>query len=85
MHPTVLSSKPSSTAMEDSSEGTEWLIVAHNDARLVRSLASSVSNVSVFILESPQGTWDFGEGELFEANSAQPVTSLALFEVAFLS
>jgi len=54
-------------AMEESSDGYEWLVVAHNDDRLVRSLYAALSHVPVFILETPQEKWNFRDGELAEA------------------
>ena len=54
-------------AMEESSDGYEWLVVAHNDDNLVRSLNAALSHVPVFILETAQEEWDFRAGELAEA------------------
>ena len=54
-------------AMEESGDGYEWLIIAHSDDHLVRSLNAALSHVPVFILEAPQESWDFQRGELAEA------------------
>ena len=54
-------------AMQESGDGYEWIVIAHRDERLVRSLNAALEQVPVFILEAPQDSWDFLDGELAEA------------------
>jgi hypothetical protein len=53
--------------MEESGDGYEWLLIAHSDDRLVRSLSAALAHLPVFILQAPQESWDFQRGELAEA------------------
>ena len=45
----------------------EWLVIAHDDERLVDSLTSSLSDVAPHLMEMPQSDWDFCQGGLAEA------------------
>jgi hypothetical protein len=45
----------------------EWLVIAHDDERLVDSLTTSLSAVASHLLELPQSAWDFTEGGLAAA------------------
>ncbi len=45
----------------------EWLIIAHDDERLVDSLTTSLSAVASHLLELPQSDWDFSRGALAAA------------------
>ena len=45
----------------------QWLVIAHNDARLVRSVSSALKGQSAAVLEVSQDTWDFEDKEFVEA------------------
>ncbi|MCU0959398.1 MAG: hypothetical protein MUF48_04775 [Pirellulaceae bacterium] len=44
----------------------QWLVIAHNNARVVDSLMSALAGESAAVLEVSQDTWDFHGGELAE-------------------
>jgi len=54
-------------ATEESSSGVEWLVIVHDDDRLIRSLASAMSEVSFCVIEVPQTEWSFQDSEMIEA------------------
>ena len=51
----------------ESKTAIEWLVIAHNDSRMMRSLSDALSRESAAVLEVSQDTWDFGGDELPEA------------------
>jgi len=44
----------------------EWLVIAHNDSRMIQSLSASMTGESVAILELSQDLWATEEQELVE-------------------
>ncbi len=45
----------------------QWLVVAHNDTRLIRTLESALPDESAVVLEVSQESWDFDQlGEAIE-------------------
>ncbi len=44
----------------------EWLVIAHNDARMLAALSSALTGESAAILELSEDTWDFEGKELSE-------------------
>jgi len=49
-----------------SKTAVHWLVIAHNDSRMVHSLSSALSRESAAILEISADTWDFEDDELSE-------------------
>ena len=52
-------------AVRDAAKSVEWLVIAHNDPRMLQSLNMALTNAA--ILEISQDTWDFENGPLAEA------------------
>ncbi len=44
----------------------QWLVIAHNESRLVNSLSSALAGESAAMLQVSQDTWDFKGKELAE-------------------
>ena len=54
------------TNFAEANTAIEWLVIAHNDSRMVRSLSRALSGQSAAVLEVSQDTWDFDGHELPE-------------------
>lgn len=50
--------------IEQVNEPLDWLVVAHNDPRMLKSLSRAMHGKSAAILEVSQDTWDFSAGPL---------------------
>jgi len=61
-------SNPHIAALEsvfaEATKPIEWLVIAHNDAQMLRSLSSALAGKSAAILELSQDTWDFEDEDL---------------------
>ena len=64
-------SNPHIAALEEvftkSNNSIEWLVISHDDSRMVRSLCSNLPNKSTAVLEISQSQWDFESKDLAEA------------------
>lgn len=49
------------------SKPVEWLVIAHNDAQMLRSLSSALTGESAAVLEVSQDNWNFQDKQLPEA------------------
>ncbi len=54
-------------AYDSAPEPPEWLVIAHNDLRSLRSLSSALAGQSALFLEVSQDTWDFEGADLPQA------------------
>lgn len=55
------------TVFDQAAKPIQWLVIAHNDSKMLVSLASALSCESAAVLEVPQNTWDFDGKFLPEA------------------
>lgn len=55
------------TVFTDVTKPVEWLVIAHNDPQMLRSLSSALTGESAAVLQVSQDTWDFEDGNLAEA------------------
>lgn len=53
-------------AFAKSARPIEWLVIAHSDPRLIKSLSSALAGHSAAVLELPQKQWDFDGDDFSE-------------------
>ena len=52
--------------LDEAPTPVEWLVIAHNDPQMLRSLSSALSGQSAAVLEVSEDTWDLSGQELSE-------------------
>lgn len=54
-------------AFSEATSQVEWLVIAHNDSHLIKSLHEALAGTSAAVLEVSQDRWDFTGSDLPEA------------------
>lgn len=54
------------TVFDEAENPIEWLLITHNEPRMIQSLSSALSGEQATMLELSQDTWDFAGNDLAE-------------------
>ncbi len=69
--------------IQQNSNSVDWLVIAHDDSRMIRNLTNAFAESSAAMVQMPQSSWDFGKDE-FATTIEQSVRQASIAHIVLV-